>query len=70
VRADRKRLPKPYRDHLTMLIDGTLEDSFPASDPPSWTTSVARPAPARTTVNRVSERGLVGRVLQRVAALF
>ncbi len=27
-------------------VDSTLEDSFPASDPPSWTASVARPAPA------------------------
>jgi hypothetical protein len=33
---------------MTELVDHTLEDSFPASDPPSWTTTVARLAPAGT----------------------
>jgi hypothetical protein len=27
-------------------IDGVIEDSFPASDPPSWNPGTARPAPA------------------------
>jgi hypothetical protein len=26
-------------------MDATLEDSFPASDPPSWTAAIARPVP-------------------------
>jgi hypothetical protein len=44
-------------------IDNTLEDSFPASDPPSWTAGVARPAPARNVVVRVPEAGPVRRAL-------
>lgn len=46
VHAARKRARKQHRDEdLSRLVDSTLEDSFPASDPPSWTASVARPAP-------------------------
>ena len=51
VRAERKRLLQPdLEEDLAQSIDNTLEDSFPASDPPSWTASVARPAPARNVV--------------------
>jgi hypothetical protein len=28
-------------------LDDVLADSFPASDPPSWTSGVTRPAPTR-----------------------
>jgi len=62
---------KPHRDaDVTRLVDSTLEDSFPASDPPSWTASVARPAPARQTLARARDIGPVCRALQRAAALF
>ena len=45
VRARTER--EPNRNQAISLVDETLEDSFPASDPPSWTASVARLAPAR-----------------------
>ncbi len=32
--------------HREEMIDSTLDDSFPASDPPSWTPSHAEPASA------------------------
>jgi len=46
VRAERNRPPRQHRDEDVTLVDTTLEDSFPASDPPSWTASVASLAPA------------------------
>jgi hypothetical protein len=50
----------------TRLVDKTLEDSFPASDPPSWTSGVARPAPR----DPATDAGAMKRILRRVAAMF
>lgn len=51
VCTERKRVLQPdLEKDLARSIDNTLEDSFPASDPPSWTASVARPAPVRNVV--------------------
>jgi hypothetical protein len=47
-----KRAPDPviHRSQITEPeIDDTVEDSFPASDPPSWNSGVDRqPAPPKT----------------------
>jgi hypothetical protein len=60
--AEKKRPGEPRREpDLTQLIDSTLEDSFPASDPPSWTASVARLAPARTVLVRAHNAGPIRR---------
>jgi hypothetical protein len=71
VHAARERPRKQHRDEdLTRLVDSTLEDSFPASDPPSWTASVARLAPAGQIIARTRDIGPIRRALQRAAALF
>jgi hypothetical protein len=69
VHAERKRPRKLHRDE-ELTVDSTLEDSFPASDPPSWTASIARPAPAGEILARSRDIGPIRRVLQRAASLF
>ena len=71
MRAESKRSAQPrlVRD-LARVVDNTLEDSFPASDPPSWTASVARPTPAPEVLVRVREATPIRRALRWAAALF
>ena len=71
IPAEKKRAGQPRRERdMTQVVDDTLEDSFPASDPPSWTTSIARLAPARNVVVRVRHVGPIRRTLRRAAAMF
>jgi hypothetical protein len=45
--AEKERVDERLRESdRTRLVDDTLDGSFPASDPPSWTASVARLSPA------------------------
>lgn len=46
--------PQPHREHddhgnLEREVDDVLDDSFPASDPPSWTTMRSGPPVTRST---------------------
>jgi hypothetical protein len=71
VQAERARAGPSIRERdMTRRIDNTLEDSFPASDPPSWTASVARPAPIRHVVASAWDAGPIRRALKRAAAFF
>jgi hypothetical protein len=69
--AQKQRATQASRDRaLSERVDATLEDSFPASDPPSWTTSVVRPRLAMLDVARVDRSDVVRRAWRRAAALF
>ena len=71
VRAEKGRPGTRQDDQdMTELVDDTLEDSFPASDPPSWTSGIARPAPPDAVFARAGNAGLIRRAVQRAAALF
>ena len=69
VRAAKERPRGQHRDEdVTRLVDVTLEDSFPASDPPSWTASIVRLAPAAEVSVRTGHAGPIRRAVQRAAA--
>ena len=66
-----QRARKLLRDQArSERVDETLEDSFPASDPPSWTTSVVRPPPAAVGAARVGRCDGFRRAWRRAAASF
>ena len=69
VRAGTEREPN-RNQAISLLVDDTLEDSFPASDPPSWTASVARLAPARNVIARARAIKPIRQALQQTAVLF
>ena len=66
----RSAIELPRAEAEERKLDQILADSFPASDPPSWTGSVVRPAPAVRTHARTRAIGPIGRALRRAAALF
>jgi hypothetical protein len=56
---------EPQREHRPAPnVDQVLEDSFPASDPPSWTGSISRVA------NVPARQQSIDRVMRRIRAEF
>ena len=52
IDSDLRQRLRDVRRFAARLVDSTLEDSFPASDPPSWNSSVARPGPSEVVPTR------------------
>ena len=63
------RRQHPHDEDMARLVDSTLEDSVPASDPPSWTASIVRLAPVAQVSVRAGDAGSMRRAVQRAAAL-
>ena len=51
LRAEAESEVRQRRLAAERALDSVLADSFPASDPPSWTLGIARPQPARQAAN-------------------
>ena len=51
LRAEAESEVRQRRRAAERALDSVLADSFPASDPPSWTLGITRPQPAREAAN-------------------
>lgn len=61
---DRQPFARPASEVSSEEVDAVLDGSFPASDPPSWTSGIARPAPERAVTAEGAD------MLRRAAACF
>jgi hypothetical protein len=62
-----------YPLEVSTSVDTILEDSFPASDPPSWTLGVEPPRPVPQTCARCGrplDAGGSGMMVKRAGASF
>jgi hypothetical protein len=69
-----ERRPRPATDRAdapsACAVDEAVEGSFPASDPPPWTSSIVRPAPANQRAPRRTAAATLRALARRVATFF
>ena len=63
---------RPPHQNSTSARNDALADSFPASDPPSWTTAIVGPAPLAGRKRRAAHRAFLAArdLIRRAAALL